>query len=263
MVEFPFVWTNGEVHERSIERASSGGDELGVIETFLWQRDSFRCAGLHQQRLERGLTLVKRQAPLAVSMQAVARALCAANRVTEAVVRIEVTAQDIRGSLRERPPAGSMAVFLGATALPEETYPTGSKTTRRDTYEQALALARGAGMDEALLLDGTGGVAEGSFSNVFAVLEEGLVTPDLGGGGVAGICREWLLGGPDPILRASHLAPASLFQASEVILTNALRGPLGVRRLGSQERLRDDLPGARGPVCRAWARRWQALLPET
>jgi para-aminobenzoate synthetase/4-amino-4-deoxychorismate lyase len=103
------------------------------------------------------------------------------------------------------------------------------KTSDRGFYEEALAVARAAGADEAVFLDDAGLVTEGSFTNVF--IEQGgkLLTPPAALGLLPGV------------LRASLLAEGRAVQAELRIgdleggfwIGNALRGLVPARLLGT------------------------------
>ena len=103
------------------------------------------------------------------------------------------------------------------------------KTSDRGFYEEALAVARAAGADEAVFLDEGGLVTEGSFTNVFVEHDGALLTPPAALGLLPGV------------LRASLLAEG---RASETELRigdlergfwigNALRGLIPARLLGT------------------------------
>ncbi|MGB3314506.1 MAG: aminotransferase class IV, partial [Albidovulum sp.] len=66
------------------------------------------------------------------------------------------------------------------------------KTTERALYDQTRA-ALPDGIDEALFLNTKGEVAEGTISNLFADLGDGLMTPPLAAGCLPGILRAELL----------------------------------------------------------------------
>jgi 4-amino-4-deoxychorismate lyase len=89
-------------------------------------------------------------------------------------------------------------------------------------------------------------------TNVFAVVDNRIVTPDTSRGGVAGVMRGALLdawrdaGRP---VQVRDLTLDDLLRADEVFLTNALIGAWPVRRLGERE-------FAPGPI----AREAQALV---
>jgi 4-amino-4-deoxychorismate lyase len=113
-----------------------------------------------------------------------------------------------------------------------------------------LRLARAewtdAAIAEGLLLGVHGAVLCGTMTNVFAVVDNRLVTPDTSRGGVAGVMRGALLdawraaGRP---VQVRDLPLEELLRADEVFLTNALIGAWPVRRLGER-----DLPP--GPLAR-------------
>ena len=114
------------------------------------------------------------------------------------------------------------------------------------------------GAHEALLVDELGGVVEGAITNLVVVGEAGALTPALASGGVAGVCRAWLLEAREAV-PVPRIGFEALREADEVILTNAVRGPVGVARLVGPRGERIGLPGASGPVARSWAASWQAL----
>ena len=67
------------------------------------------------------------------------------------------------------------------------------KTTRRAVYERAFVQASGLGLDEAVLLNRDGAVADGSRNSVFAELGGRLVTPPLDDGALPGVLRATLI----------------------------------------------------------------------
>jgi branched-chain amino acid aminotransferase len=91
----------------------------------------------------------------------------------------------------------------------------------------ALAQARAAGGDEALLLGPRGDAVEAATANLFAVVDGRLLTPPLAAGPLPGVTREVVLecarslGLPAPERR---LPRALLARADEVFLTNSVSG---------------------------------------
>lgn len=67
------------------------------------------------------------------------------------------------------------------------------KTTHRRVYEQALASARAAEFDEAILLNTNGEVTEGTYTNVFVEEEGRLWTPPVECGLLGGVYRQYVL----------------------------------------------------------------------
>ena len=90
-----------------------------------------------------------------------------------------------------------------------------------------LALRRGAGAFEVLLLNEHGRLAEGSRSNVILALPDGLFTPPVEDGCLPGTVRRRLLEGR--VIAERSLTPADLQAASKVALTNSLIGVLEAR----------------------------------
>ena len=95
----------------------------------------------------------------------------------------------------------------------------------------ALAEARGAGADEALMCNAAGHVAEGASSNVFVVKDGAVTTPELAAGLLAGITRQRVIElstaeGYD--VSEGVLWPAAVRDADEVFITSSIRGVLPI-----------------------------------
>jgi branched-subunit amino acid aminotransferase/4-amino-4-deoxychorismate lyase len=262
---FPFVWANGQILSREEFDRSFGAvrsASLGVFETFLWNRGGVKRFERHLARLQRGV-LALGGAPFYWSVAETLAALLRRNGVAEAVCRFEVQREGSFAFLRPRPapPSGEVKVCIASTPLGDPGLTGNHKTNRRESYDRALGEARELGDFEALLLNREGSVCEGSRTSLFVATENGVVTPGLECGVVAGVVREWVLELPQAPSCVRALAPEELFGAREVILTNAVRGVLGVSGLRHGDRLRTGLPGFEGPVARAWAERWNRLPP--
>jgi branched-chain amino acid aminotransferase group I len=168
-----------------------------------------------------------------------------ANSLKEARVRLTVS----RGEADAFPGTsvgGTPTVLVTAgsyTPLPAETYSRGFKAgvSSQHRCRQSLIsriksanylvsiLARkeagAAGLDEALLLNEHGFIAEGSVSNVFFVTSSGLVTPPLTSGILPGITREVVLELADMLgtgVAEQDVSMADLGQFDEAFLTNSV-----------------------------------------
>jgi branched-chain amino acid aminotransferase len=110
----------------------------------------------------------------------------------------------------------------------------------------ALAEARRAGGDEALVLNTRGRVVGGSASNLFLVSGETLLTPSPADGALPGITREAVIeiaaaeGIP---VREEAPAPDELARAGEIFLTSSLRGLAPVVSV-AEEAIGEGEPGA-------------------
>ncbi|MCG4455647.1 MULTISPECIES: aminodeoxychorismate lyase [unclassified Pseudomonas] len=125
-------------------------------------------------------------------------------------------------------------MFPCATRLAEQPLLAGMKHLNR--LEQVLARAEwhDAEQAEGLMLDTSGRVIEGVFSNLFLVQDSVLLTPDLSRCGVAGVMRAELLAqaesqGVRCAVRDIDLE--ALLRADEVFLCNSLYGVWPVRAL--------------------------------
>lgn len=103
------------------------------------------------------------------------------------------------------------------------------KTRDRADYAAAARAARTAGADHPLLVSSEGLVGETDHANIFAVIDGNLITPPTGGI-LPGVARSVLIDDFGAIERP--LTAGELASASEVFLTNALRGVIPIACLG-------------------------------
>ncbi len=90
-------------------------------------------------------------------------------------------------------PSGMMRVGLATDRLDPGDPFLRHKTTQRTIYERAFAAATAAGLDEAILLNRRGEVAEASRNTVFVEEDGQLLTPPLSCGALPGVLRQSLL----------------------------------------------------------------------
>lgn len=104
----------------------------------------------------------------------------------------------------------------------------GVKSSHRALYDRLRATLP-PGVDEAVLLNDLGRVAEGTITSVFVERDGIWLTPPLSDGALPGVLRRTLL--DQGRAREASLAPADLRQG-RVFLGNALRGASPARLLG-------------------------------
>lgn len=175
-----------------------------------------------------------------------------ARRLGEGVLKLIVTRGDgLRGYaaapqaparriLQGSPPAGYPSVhgeqgvrlFPCTTRLSEQPLLAGLKHLNR--LEQVLARAEWTDPDyaEGLMLDMSGRVIEGVFSNLFLVHDATLMTADLSRCGVAGVMRAELLFQAESLGIATQITdirPEQLPLADEVFVCNSVYGVWPVR----------------------------------
>lgn len=139
----------------------------------------------------------------------------------------------------QQPPAdlyrtGASIWLVSAGRSADGALPPAAKSGNYLTNLLALRSARQHGAHEAVMLDAAGRVAEGSSSNVFAVVEGELHTPALHVGLLEGITRSKVIAlahAQGLTVREVELSEQDLRHASEVFLTSTLREILPVTRV--------------------------------
>ena len=144
----------------------------------------------------------------------------------------------LQGGAKPAYPAGNaelgVRLFPCVTRLAEQPLLAGIKHLNR--LEQVLARAewQDAEHAEGLMLDASGRVIEGVYSNLFLLKGGVLLTPDLSRCGVAGVMRAELLAQAERQglpCQVCDIALEALLQADEVFLCNSLYGVWPVRAL--------------------------------
>lgn len=101
----------------------------------------------------------------------------------------------------------------------------------RAEWAAAAVLERGA--HEGLMRSTEGDVVCATAANVFVLHDRQWTTPMVDRCGVAGVCRGWAIDRLQAQVR--RVAPAEFESADAVFLCNAVRGILGVARLGTRQ----------------------------
>jgi len=125
-------------------------------------------------------------------------------------------------------------------------------------YEQATAV----GVDEAVLLNLQGDIAEGSRTNIFVVKDNQLLTPPLTSGCLSGITRKIVMKlarQSGLVVRSQRLHPSDALGADEIFLTNSLLGVMPLVSLDGSL-IKNGKPG---PVTKKVIRLYDALLLAT
>jgi len=133
----------------------------------------------------------------------------------------------------------SEKVQLSEWARNENGALTGLKTTSYAENVKALHSASEDGCSEAVFLNTSGWLCEGTGTNIFLVVNKILVTPDLSSGCLAGITRELVLEIEKVEERSISLQEASV--ASEAFLTSSTRDISPISSLG--EIVFPEVPG--------------------
>ena len=209
----------------------------------------------HFDRLERGLRGLGVEPPARALLRTAIAATLEANALSDARIRLTVSAGNSGGRAGLRP-AAAPAVLVAAEPPPPDPGPARALVAREVRVDAsrplpfaktanylpsllALEEARRAGFEQALLLDAADEVVEAATANLFAVADGVLLTPPLAAGPLPGITREAVLEcARDLGLPAEErrLPLALLEGASELLLTSSVIGvqPLAELRIDAR-----------------------------
>jgi branched-chain amino acid aminotransferase len=215
---------------------------MGLFETFRARLGEVYLLAQHSARLRRGAEVIGIDLPPEfVELESIVRELTRRCSLDDARVRLTLTGGVERG--RER----LLIQARPANDYPERVYEDGitaiTASIRHNQFSPLCGVkslnyldnllarrqARGAGADEALLLNTTGRLAEGSATNLFILREGELVTPPLSEGVLPGVTRGAVLdlaGKAGFVTQELPLDPSALLSADEAFLTNAIGGVL-------------------------------------
>lgn len=227
-----YAYVNGNfIHETEacvsiFDRGFLHGD--AAFETMRVYAGKIFLLDQHLARLSDALTLL--QIPAEPPMRSLVHELVARNAVHDGIVRLTVTrgqdhpttvvtAQSRKFDPHPRPLRAIISAVRVHTQLAQ------LKTANRLPYTLAKLEAEHTGVDEALLLNESGHIAEFSAANIFIVKEGTLLTPPVKDGILPGVTRAVVLELAKPLkipLREESLLPDCLDIADEVFATNSL-----------------------------------------
>lgn len=256
-----FLLLDGRLH-RSDEalispdnRSFRYGD--GLFETMKVVDGRILLEALHMERLFRSMELLRFDLPAAFTpaqLRSQVLAITEKNGVSPlARVRVTVFAgeQGLHETVRRAPhclvqawDAGSAANTFNENGLEIGIYTEGHKScdvfaqlknNNYLTYIMASLWAQERKLNDAIVLNAYGRVADATIANVFIVKDGRIKTPALSEGCVNGVMRRHLLhslrkaGMP---VEETRLLPEEVMEASEVFLTNAIKGIRWVKQVG-------------------------------
>ena len=128
----------------------------------------------------------------------------------------------------------SVKIFWASDLLPDSkmaTLHSGNlllrhKVSIRDVYDQAWKLAEDLGGFDALFVNEHGFITEGGRSSIFIKSGDRWLTPPVTAGLLPGVMRSIILNDPKWNAHETNLTIADVQNAKEIMLSNALRGPI-------------------------------------
>lgn len=239
------TWVDGALVSREDARVSV--DDFGFrygltcFETMLARNGNVFRLDEHLARLEGSLRLFRAEPPERADLKRAVTATLEANGLTEASVRLSVSAgaggppalPAARGGstvvtvepLGPRPPRSRL--WVSSVRLDAQRPWRAAKVGQYAPYLLARREAEDLGFEDALLLDHAGYVVETATSNVFALIDGTLVTPPEDRGPIPGITRACLLElAPtlDIPVCEMDLTLADLHRATSLFATNSVAG---------------------------------------
>lgn len=240
------VWFNGAL--RAADRVTLSPFDHGVtvgngvFETLIAYEGIPFAFRRHHERLMRSAAVMDLPVPVPQILRDAAISVIAANGLEEQPARVRITVTGGPSPLGSERGSAGTTVMVAASAAPfmgeaedvwvvpftrnENGALVGVKSTSYGENVVALTHAKDRGAGEAILGNTKGGLCEGTGTNVFVVDEDGLVTPPLESGCLAGVTRALVLelcareGIP---VREEALPLEALRRASEAFLTSTTR----------------------------------------
>ncbi|MDB5396002.1 MAG: pabC [Rhodospirillales bacterium] len=235
------VWSNGQltpIDQTRIDPRDRGftlGD--GLYETIRVCDGNLLRIDRHFTRLDVGLRVLGIKLKLDENaLTRAMRAILEANALSNAAIRLTVSrgvsARGLAPDPTARPTVVISATLYTGPAEPAQVMVAtvtcrnaASPISRVKTIcclDSILARMEAAkyGMDDAILLNGDGWVAEATAANIFAVIDGVLVTPPISDGALPGVMRAAIMA-HTPLGECS-LSADDLSRASEIFLTSSL-----------------------------------------
>ncbi len=239
------AWVDGALVPRAEARVSI--DDFAVrygaacFETMLARNGRVFRLGAHLDRIEGGLRAMRVAPPLCADLERAVVETLAANGLSEASVRLTVTAghghvPDLRAAsaplvivtvdaLPPRP--ASPRLLVVATRIDARRALAAAKSAQFLPYLLARVEAREAGFDDAVLLNHDGAVVEAATANLFIVRNDGIETPRIEDGPLPGVTRAALIEvarGLGVTVAERRIDLGDLALAEAVLLTSSVAG---------------------------------------
>lgn len=231
----------------------------GLFETMKVQHDQVLLESLHFERLYSGLSLLKISLPAHVTparLKEEILRLCTKNQCGQ-MARVRLSVSRGTGGLYDgNPPADYIiecwpldpsANQLNDNGLVIGVYPDVRKSCDQfsrlksasfQPYVMGALYAKEQQLNDCLILNTAGNIADSTIANLFLVKEGRLLTPALSEGCIDGVMRRHLIAELSKAgegVKETIITTAMLPEADEIFLTNAIKGIRWVRQFGDKQ----------------------------
>ena len=227
----------------------------GLFETMKVVKGKIALSQFHFERLFSGLSLLKFEIPklfTAEKLQQEIAHLCRKNEC-ENLARVRLSVFRGNGGLYDEDktlqyiieswPLNESVTKLNENGLVIDVYPDAEKSCDKFSnlksanflpYSMAAQYAKENKLNDCLVLNYSGGIADSTIANLFIIKNGIVITPGLKEGCVNGVMRRYLIGklkASGYELQEEALTVSNLKAADEIFLTNAINGIRWVKRL--------------------------------
>lgn len=231
----------------------------GLFETMKVIKGRIVLSNLHFERLFDGLSLLKFEVPVlltAAKLEQDILHLCKKNgceqlaRVRLSVFRGNGGLYDDDRSLQylvECWPLNDTVLRLNENGLVIDIFPDAAKSNDSFSnlksacflpYTMAAIYAKENKLNDCLVLNVNGGIADSTIANLFVISNNTIITPSLEEACVSGVMRKYLISSLKEAgyaLEETTVSLTDLLKADEVFLTNAINGIKWVRQFRNKQ----------------------------
>src|SRR5688572_9141432 len=228
----------------------------GLFETIYWHKGNMRLAHLHFERLEHGMQLLgftTQEFPNKTEVEDLVNQMAEMNDCHDAA-RIRLSVSFGKGSLKDAEESFHYLLECSPLTITSEKLPepgihidifpdvlkscdsfSNLKSANYLPYLVAARYATNHNLDDCLVLNSKGHIADASIANIFLIKGDQLVTPALTEGCVKGVMRQHIKEqiikeNSDYRLSESIVTVEDMMAADEIFLTNAINVIRGVKQ---------------------------------
>ncbi len=228
----------------------------GLFETMKIQNGNISLSSYHFERLFGGLSLLKFDIPKLFNKEKLEQHILNLSRKNECEKLARVRLSVFRGNgglydadktlqyIIECWPLNESVNKINDNGLVIDIYPDGEKSCDKfsnlksanfQLYSMAALFAKENQLNDCLVLNNSGGIADSTIANIFLIKGETIITPSLKEGCINGVMRKYMLekfraeGESWQVEERSVLA-SNIKDADEIFLTNAINSIRWVRQ---------------------------------